>query len=150
MGSIKCATRPNLYHFTSCCESIHDGGEHGQSSKVSFIAKCFSPLLDYSLNFELLQFVFDSWLYKIITGAINSCRLNRIEDALSSAFYALQEKPFSIGCWDWQHCYPIDIVRQDFHLFSSPSILQMVLSFTSMAGWHFSSYWIWCNTNSLL
>ena len=115
---IECAIWPNIYPFTSWCESIHDGGEHRRSSKISFIAKCFSPLLDYSLNFELLQFVFDRWLYKTVTGAINSCCLNRTEDALSSASYALQEKPFSIGYWDWQHRYLIDAVR----LFGYPSL----------------------------
>ena len=62
--------------------------------------------------------MFDRWVYKAITGAINSCRLNRTEDALSSAFYALQEKPSSIGYWDWQHRYLIDAVRQ----FGFPSL----------------------------
>ena len=115
---IEFAIWPNLYPFTSWCESIHDGGEHRQSFKISFIAKCFSQVVDYSLNFELLQFVFDRWLYKTITGAINSCRLYSNEDALSSAFYALQDKPFSVGYWDWQHRYLIDAVCQ----FGFPSL----------------------------
>ena len=116
---IECAIWPNLYPFTSWCESIHDGGEHRHSSKISFTAKCFSPVLDYSLKFDLLQFVFDRWLYKTITDAINSCRMNSDKDALSSAFYALQDNTefeqiywicqwsnccrFS-GLWQYNHC----------------------------------------------
>ena len=54
---IECALWPNLYPFTAWCESIHVGRESRKSSKISFITKCLSPIIDYSLNFEILQCV---------------------------------------------------------------------------------------------
>ena len=111
-AGIECALWPHLYHFTSWCESIQEGRDNPASSKISFVAKCLSSVLDYSHSFELLQFVFDRWLYKTVTGAINSSRLNNTQDALCSAFYALQDKPFSVGYWDWQHRYLVDAVHQ--------------------------------------
>ena len=66
-----------------------------------------------------MQLVFDRWLYKTITGAINSTRiLSPNSGRPPPPFYALQDKPFSIGYWDWQHRNLIDIVRQ----FGFPSL----------------------------
>ena len=113
---IECALWPNLYPFTTWCDTIHDGSSDRRSSKISFITKCLSEVIDYSLHFNLLQFQFDRWLYKTITGAIHSSRLSTNKPV--SAFQALQDKPFSKGYWDWQHRFLIDAVHQ----FGLPSL----------------------------
>ncbi len=64
------------------------------------------------MKFHLLQFVFDTWLYKTITGAINSADMNSTLTDSPTAFFYLQDKPFSTGYWNWQHQYLVDAVRQ--------------------------------------
>ena len=56
MKGIECALWPNLYPFTSWCESILDGNEQRLSTKISFYTKVLSSILDYSTVYELLQF----------------------------------------------------------------------------------------------
>ena len=124
---IECALWPHLYPFTSWCETIHDGSSDRRSSKISFLAKCLSALLDYSLTFDLLQFHFDRWLYKTITGAIHSSRSTTMK--VIPAFHALQDKPFSKGYWEWQHLYLIDAVMQ----FGLPSLFLTI----STSEWSF-------------
>ena len=109
---IECALWPHLYPFTTWCESIHDGHTSRKSSKVSFITKCLSAIIDYCLDFDLLQYVFDRWLYKTITGAINTYRSISQSQSQSAAFLALEDKPFSTGYWQWQHRYLLDAVHQ--------------------------------------
>eukprot|EP00795_Rhopilema_esculentum_P003594 gene3594-12991_t len=115
---VECCLWPHLYPFTSWCESIHDGFSHRKSSKVSFLTKCLSSIVDYSLNFNLLQYVFDRWLYKTITGALNTSRRFSGNEGQFNAFTSLEDKPFSVGYWQWQHRYLIDAVRQ----FGLPSL----------------------------
>ncbi len=50
-AGIECALWPNLYPFTSWSESIQEGGESRKSSKISCMAKCLSPIIDYSHNY---------------------------------------------------------------------------------------------------
>lgn len=38
------------------------------------MVKTFSQISDYGTNFELLQFHYDLWLFKIISGAITTTR----------------------------------------------------------------------------
>ena len=90
---------PNLYPFTTWCDTIHDGSSDRKSSKISFITKCLSEVIDYSLHFNLLPFQCDRWLYKTITGAIHSSPLSTTKPV--SAFQALQDKPFPKGYWDF-------------------------------------------------
>ena len=97
-----------MYPFTSWCDTINDGCSDRRSCKISFLTKCSSFIVDYSLNFDLLSFHFDRWLYKTITGAIHTSHNNSQETV--SAFQALQDKPFSKGYWDWQHRYLINAV----------------------------------------
>ena len=115
---IECALWPSLYPFTEWCESAVEGTTSRESSKASFLVKCFSPMLDYSLHFELLQFVFERWLYKTITGALNSAKA--VADPMSQhyAFSAFHNKPFSTGYWKWQHLYLLDALQQ----FGAPSL----------------------------
>ena len=71
---IECALWPHFYPFTAWCESIHDGRTSWKSRKISFITKCLSSIVNHSLHFDLLQYIFDRWLYKTITRAINTSR----------------------------------------------------------------------------
>ena len=104
---IECALWPNLYPFTTWCESsISDSGSR-LSSKASFNAKLFSEILDYSLDYDVLQFQYDRWLYKTVSGAINTARLLKCSPARS-----LDSKPFSATYWQWQHRYVLDAVEQ--------------------------------------
>ena len=62
---------------------------------------------DFSLDYELLQYQYDHWLFKTITEAINSSRASGC-----SPNAALQQKSFSATYWQWQHLYLLDAVRQ--------------------------------------
>ncbi len=75
--------------------------------KVSFTMKILSEVLDYSLDYDLLQFVYDRWLFTTVSGAISSSR-----DFGTSAATSLSMKTFSIEYWKWHHRYLIDAVRQ--------------------------------------
>ena len=67
-NGIECAIWPNLYPFTAWCESnISDSGSR-LSIKVSFYTKLFSEILDYGMHFDLLQFQYDRWLFKTVSG----------------------------------------------------------------------------------
>ena len=101
---VECALWPSLYHKTAFCESLVRGQSNRQSS---FLHKVLSPVLDFSLDYKLLQYQYDRWLFKTITGAINSSRASGC-----SPNAALQQKLFSATYWQWQHLYLLDIVRQ--------------------------------------
>ena len=73
----------------------------------SFLYKVLLPVLDFSLDYELVQYQYDRWLFKTITGAINSSRASGC-----SPNTALQQKSFSTTYWHWQHLYLLDVVRQ--------------------------------------
>ena len=109
---IECALWPTLFPFTSWCESALTSESTNRSSKASFLVKCFSPVIDYSMHFELLQFTFDRWVYKTITGALQSSRQFHGTVSQYQVVSALDSKPFSVGYWKWQHRYLIDAVRQ--------------------------------------
>ena len=82
---IECALWPHLYPFTSWCDTFQEGQGARKSSKIPFLTKCFSPIIDYCKNFELLHFVFDRWIYKTVTGAINSSRIFSPSNSLLSS-----------------------------------------------------------------
>jgi hypothetical protein len=104
---IECALWPNLYPYTSWCESIVSDSGSRLSSKVSFNAKLHSEIIDYAMHFELLQFQYDRWLYKTVSGAINTARFRKCSPAR-----ALDTKTFSATFWQWQHRYVLDAVDQ--------------------------------------
>lgn len=104
---IECALWPTLYLTTSMCESIIEGQSNRASGKESFLHKVLSSVEDFSLDFELVQYQFDRWLFKTITGAVNSSRRFGCNPNV-----ALQEKSFSCAFWQWQHLYLLDAVRQ--------------------------------------
>ncbi len=69
--------------------------------------KILSPIVDYALNYDLLQFHKDRWLFKTITGAIHSSKASSCLPNTS-----LQDRLFSAIYWKWQHLYLIDAVWQ--------------------------------------
>lgn len=104
---IECALWPNLYPYTSWCESVLSDSGSRMSSKVSFNTKLHSEIIDYGMHFELLQFQYDRWLYKTVSGAINTARFQNCSPAR-----ALDTKTFSATYWQWQHRYVLDAVEQ--------------------------------------
>ena len=109
---IECSLWPVLYPYTSWCESAVLGTSKNRSSKAAFVSKCFSPVADYALHFNLMQFMFDRWLYKTIPVAIHSSTGRTGHSSQYQLMSALDSKPFSPEYWKWQHRYLIDAVRQ--------------------------------------
>ena len=111
---IECTLWPTLYYSVDMCETMLTGNTNRASSKISFMHKVLSPVV-----VEMLQFQYDRWLFKTITGAINSsCVFG------CSPNCALQQKSFSSSYWHWQHLLLIDAVRQygfpSFFITTSP------------------------------
>lgn len=104
---IECALWPNLYPFTSWCESTLSGKQTRLSSKIAFSTKLFSEIADYALHFDLLQWQYDRALYKVVRGAINTARFSKCSPAR-----ALDSKSFSVTYWQWQQRYLLDAVEQ--------------------------------------
>lgn len=96
---IECALWP--------CESVLEGQENRASSKLSFQHKVLSAVPDYNFNFDVLQYQFDCWLFKTITGGVNSSKA-----AGCSPNRSLENKTFSRTFWQHQHLYLLDAVRQ--------------------------------------
>ena len=117
---VEAALWPNLYHQNSLCESFLEGQETRKSGKVSFLTKITSAVSDYALHYDLLHYRYDRWLFKTITGAINSAK-----QAQCSPATALEAKTFSHQYWTNQHRYLIDAVRQ----FGFPSMFITISPF---------------------
>ena len=47
------------------------------------MTKMGSSVLDYSVNYELLHYHYDRWLFKTITGAVNSAKKKHCSPAIS-------------------------------------------------------------------
>ena len=103
----KCAFWPHLYPFHEWYETKLTGNTSRQSAKLSFNLKIMGEILDYSLDFDLLQFVYDRWLFTTVSGAISSARQFHMSAATS-----LSTKTFSMEYWRWHHRYLMDAVRQ--------------------------------------
>lgn len=110
---IECALWPHLYPNKSWCETVIEGNHSRLSTKVSFFIKVFSSIFDYGVDFELLQFHYDLWLFKTVSGAISAARKLHC-----SAARALNAKTFSPGFWKMQHRLLLDAVDQ----FGFPSL----------------------------
>lgn len=89
---------PHLYPYYEWCETKLSHNNNRKSAKASFTLKILSEVLDYSMDFELLQFVYDRWLFTTITGAIFSARKFQ-----TSAATTLAKKIFSNEYWRWHH-----------------------------------------------
>ena len=95
---IECALWPHLYPRRSWCETTLKGNTSRLSIKVAFLIKVFSSILDYALDFELLQFHYDLWLFKTVSRAISTARKLHCSPAR-----ALNAKTFSPSYWKTQH-----------------------------------------------
>lgn len=104
---IECAIWPALYFRTSLCESVLEGQNNRASGKFSFLHKLLSPVVDYSISYDLLHYQYDRWLFKTITGAVNASKASGCSPNRS-----LENKSFSKTFWQHQHLYLIDAVRQ--------------------------------------
>nr|XP_026695284.1 uncharacterized protein LOC113475383 isoform X2 [Ciona intestinalis] len=98
---------PVMYPFNYLCESEACGGQTHLSTKKGFSLKVLSNITDYSTSFAMLRFQYDRWLYKTISGAIESGKKMQCSPAQS-----LEGKSFSPTFWKWQHYYLIDAVNQ--------------------------------------
>ena len=74
------------------------------SAKASFLAKCLGPVDDYAADFELVQFVYDLWLWGSLGAKKNSV------DAPMRV--TLSGYSFSPLYWETRHAALIDMVRQ--------------------------------------
>lgn len=110
---IECALWSHLYPFTNWCDTVITGSKNRSSQKMSFMTKVLSSIICYSLEFELLHFHYDRWIFKTVTGAITTARRFKCSPARS-----LDEKTFSVGYWQWQHRILLDAVAQ----FGLPSV----------------------------
>ena len=117
---VEAALWPHLYYDNSLCESFLEGQQTRKSGKVSFMTKIASPVSDYAINYDLLHYHYDRWLFKTITGAINAAK-----QAQCSPATALEAKTFSHQYWMNQHRYLIDGVPQ----FGFPSIFITISPF---------------------
>lgn len=104
---IECALWPNLYPTLHFCKTALSGGDNRATTKVAFMIKTFSQVSDYGTNYELLQFHYDLWLFKTISGAITTARKKYCSTAR-----ALDAKTFSSEYWKWHNYCLIDAVRQ--------------------------------------
>ena len=53
------------------CDSTIQGQSKRASGKDTFMHRVLSPIVDYAVDFEFLQYQHDRWLFKTITGAVN-------------------------------------------------------------------------------
>jgi len=104
---IEAALWPCLYFNKHLCESNQGGGDSHFSAKRSFLFKILSSVMDYGDSFKLLRFHYGRWLYKTVSGAIESAKRFSCNPGT-----ALDSKAFTPGYWQWQHAYLLDAVRQ--------------------------------------
>lgn len=92
---------------TSLCESVLEGQNNRASGKISYMHKLLSPVADYAVNYDILQYQYDRWLFKTITGAVNASKASGCSPNRS-----LENKSFSKTFWQHQHLFLIDAVHQ--------------------------------------
>lgn len=104
---IECALWPHLYPYLHWCESYLSSDGTRSSSLKSFMIKIKSEIVDYSLNYEILQFQYDMWLWRTVSGAVQTAISFHCSPARS-----LETKVFSPQFFKWHHLQLIDCVRQ--------------------------------------
>ena len=75
-----------------------------QSAKASFLAKVHSAVIGYNSDGQLLQFIYDLWLFTTIGGAKNASGIGVRE--------ALATKPYSPEVWRTYHLALVDLQKQ--------------------------------------
>ena len=141
---LECALWPSLYWCTEMCETVEratdvrrlvrQGGDRAvlnededdqpgerHSVKRSFMRKVLSPIIGYSQDFELLQFVYDLAMWSRIGGGKNACSGLALR-------LVLKGETFSPLYWKEKHQALIDMQRQC----NFPTL------FKTMAPWEFS------------
>lgn len=104
---IECALWPLLYLKKEWCESaIEDSGTR-KSAKICFRLNLLSNIVNFSADFGLLQYNFDRWIFRIISGAVTVGKNYDLNPAKS-----LENKWFVSSYWKIQHEYLIDAVNQ--------------------------------------
>ena len=104
---VECALWPALYYRTSLCESVLEGQNNRASGKISYMHKVLSGVVDFAINYDILHYQYDRWLFKTITGAVNASKASGCSPNRS-----LENKSFSKTFWQHQHLFLIDAVHQ--------------------------------------
>ena len=104
---VECALWPALYFRTCLRESVLEGQNNRASGKISYMHKVLSPVVDFSINYDILQYQYDRWLFKTITGAVNASKASGCSPSCS-----LENKSFSKTFWQHQNLFLIDAVHQ--------------------------------------
>ena len=104
---VECALWPALYFRTSLCESVLEGQNNRASGKISYMHKVLSPVVDFAINYDILHYQYERWLFKTITGAVNAFKASGCSPNRS-----LENKSFSKTFWQHQHLFVIDAVHQ--------------------------------------
>jgi len=141
-AGIECALWPTLYFCYDMCETVEratdarrlrrqhvvpeenseeEEFEERHSVKRSFMRKVLSPIIGYSQDFELLQFVYDLTMWSRIGGGKNAC-------AGLPLRLVLKGETFSPLYWKSKHQALLDLQRQC----GFPTL------FKTMAPWEFS------------
>ena len=97
LPGLECALWPLWYQNDSLSDTVPSPGEEGNqrySAKRSFLVKVMSKFANFSSSFDLLQFHFDRYLYKTVSGAIETARQQHV-----SPNAALENKQFHCTYW---------------------------------------------------
>ena len=148
---IECAAWPHLYWETCMCETfvrsqdrrrlektgkpdeeeVDEGdddpvicAERRQSAKASFFAKLMSRVIGYGTEYELVQFVYDLWMYSGIGGAKNAVK--------TELRAALAGKSFSPEFWKTKHAALQDLQAQ----LGTPTLFLTVAPYEWTAPYH--------------
>lgn len=100
MKHVEIAIWPLLYVQPQWCESAIEGGTSRLSANHAFY-------LNFAQDFGLLQYQYDRWLFKTVTGAVETGKIHR-----TSPLRALETKSIGTAYWQWQHRILKDVVRQ--------------------------------------
>lgn len=95
---IEIAIWPLLYVKPEWCESAIEGGGTRRSAKRAFHLKAMSSIVDFGQDYGLIQYQYDMWMFKTVSGAVESGRTYG-----TSPMRALETKCFSTAYWQWQH-----------------------------------------------
>ena len=98
---------PNLYWKDSICDSRFRGDSLKTSCRKSFMAKLTSGILDYSMSYELLQFMYDMHLLAHLSG-----KLYGVQRLGVSFKHALKDVSETEQYLYVRRCAMIDLMRQ--------------------------------------
>ena len=143
---IECAAWPHLYWETRACETYVRSRdkrrleksdkedtdeaqdviatERRQSFKASYLAKLLSRVIGYGTEFELVQFIYDLWLYGGIGAAGNAVK--------TELRAALAGKSFSPEFWKTKHLALQDLQAQ----IGTPTLFVTVAPYEWTAPYH--------------